>query len=415
MTRSVTTTAPLLRNREFRRLWAATTTSQVGSAVTLVVMPLIAVVSLKSPPSQLGLLYAAGVLPMLLVRLPAASWADTMRWGTPVLILTDLGRAAVLGTVPVLWWIDRLTFGSLLAVVVVSATLTGVQASFYSPLLLGVVPREQLPDANGKLLATRSVVDVSGPGLAGLVVSVVAAPVALVVDAASFLASAGILRTLRRPADDSAQMGPGPARAERAPTSTALRRLAGSLLRQREIVAMVVVTGAGAAVAALQVLFMVEYLSIAPALVGPILGLGAVGGVAGGLLLTRLTRTLGPHRVVQLSVALVVWSFAPLPFCGPGLAGIVASVNYEFAGSAGGTLLVGTVMSAVQAASKPGEIARTIALAMMSLQVAGMTGAVAGGVLAEAVGVRAVIAGAVVAVLPVLWYVRTRGRARSLS
>jgi predicted MFS family arabinose efflux permease len=194
-----------------------------------------------------------------------------------------------------------------------------------------------------------------------------------------------------------------------------LRRLAGSLLRQREIVAMVVVTGAGAAVAALQVLFMVEYLSIAPALVGPILGLGAVGGVAGGLLLTRLTRTLGPHRVVQLSVALVVWSFAPLPFCGPGLAGIVASVNYEFAGSAGGTLLVGTVMSAVQAASKPGEIARTIALAMMSLQVAGMTGAVAGGVLAEAVGVRAVIAGAVVAVLPVLWYVRTRGRARSLS
>jgi len=194
----VTTRSTAGVDRDFLKLWGGQTASMVGAQVTAVALPLTAALHLDATPGQMGLLVAAGLAPYLLLGLPAGVLVDRVR-RRPVLIGTDVARAALLASVPLLALTDLLRIELLIAIALAlgaCAMLFELAHPAYLPTLVG---RERLEQSNARLHGSASVADLGGPGLAGLLVEVVTAPVALLVDALSFLASALGLRAIRRP------------------------------------------------------------------------------------------------------------------------------------------------------------------------------------------------------------------------
>ncbi|HKT04729.1 MAG TPA: MFS transporter, partial [Rugosimonospora sp.] len=179
--------------RDFRTLWVAVFVSQIGSAVTLVAVPLIAVVVLHATPGQMSLVAAADMVPSFLARVPVAAWSDRVLRRVPTMVACNLAQATAIGLVPLLWWRGALTLPALLAVVACSSLLLGAYGSLASPVVVTLVPPEHLVTANGRMSATHSVADVGGAGLAGLLLAALAAPVVVLVDAVSFVVSALLL------------------------------------------------------------------------------------------------------------------------------------------------------------------------------------------------------------------------------
>ncbi|MEV0612822.1 MFS transporter [Nonomuraea sp. NPDC050404] len=190
---------PLLRSRGFRNLYVAAAINQFGSQISYVALPLLAVTALGAGAGQVGLLAALGTVTVLLVGLPAGAWVDRVR-RRPVMIATDLVRACVLLSVPVAWWGGWLSMGQLYAVAVLvgAASLLFDVASM--SLVPGLVGRERLTSANSLLVGTGSGMDIAGRSAAGVLVQVVGAPMAVLVDALSYLWSAIWLRGVPEPA-----------------------------------------------------------------------------------------------------------------------------------------------------------------------------------------------------------------------
>jgi MFS family permease len=198
----------LRRDREFLKFWAASAISDLGSQVTTLALPLIAVLTLGATPWQMGLLAAAGAAPVLVVGLFAGVWVDRLR-RRPVMIAADVARAVLLLAIPLGSVLGALTIEILYAV----ALLAGTLAVLFDVAFLSVVPslvgEGELMDANSKLELTSSTAQVAGPGLGGVLIGALGAPLAVLVDALSFLASALFLLGRGSP-------GP-PARGQRRP------------------------------------------------------------------------------------------------------------------------------------------------------------------------------------------------------
>lgn len=186
----------LLREYDFRQLFVADTVSQVGSQVSLLALPLVAVLVLGASNLEVGVLAACGTLAFLLVGLPAGAWVDRLR-RRGVLIVADVGRALVLGSVPLAWVLGVLSMPQLYLVAVVTGVLTVFFDMAYQSYLPHLVGRERLVEGNAKLEAVRAVGQVAGPSGAGLAVQVLTAPVAVAVDAVSFLGSALFVGRIR--------------------------------------------------------------------------------------------------------------------------------------------------------------------------------------------------------------------------
>ncbi|MDH2425001.1 MFS transporter [Sphaerisporangium sp. TRM90804] len=204
------TATPLLRGQDFRALYLAAAVSQFGSQVSVVALPLLAVTALGAGPGEVGLLSALGTLVVLLVGLPVGTWVDRTR-RRRLMIAADLVRAVVLGSVPVAWWAGALTMPQLYLVAVAvgaGGLLFDVAAQSLLPHLVG---RDRLPEANSALVATAAAMDVSGRSLAGVLAQLTGASLAILLDAATYLWSAWLLRTLRDPeTGPPAAPAPGP-------------------------------------------------------------------------------------------------------------------------------------------------------------------------------------------------------------
>jgi MFS family permease len=186
----------LLRHRDFVRLWTGETISQLGSQVTLIALPLMAIRVLDATTLQVGMLEAAQFLPFLVIGLPAGAIVDRMR-RRPVLITGDLGRALLLLSIPVAHWLGWLSLGQLMVVVFLAGILTVFFDVAYQSYLPALIERDQLPDGNAKLEISRSGAQIAGPGLAGVLIQWLAAPVAVLIDALSFVASAVAVLAIR--------------------------------------------------------------------------------------------------------------------------------------------------------------------------------------------------------------------------
>ncbi|MFJ8334620.1 MFS transporter [Streptomyces sp. NPDC094437] len=309
---------------DFRRLWAGQTISQLGSQITPLVLPLIAIGELDADNAAVAALVTAQFLPFLLLGLPAGVWVDRLPRRS-VLIVCDVGRALVLLTVPAAFLADAVSMPLLYAVACLQGAFTVFFDVAYQTYLPEIVATEHLADANGKLELSRSGAQIAGPGLAGLLVSALRAPLVLVVDALSYLLSAVFLWRIRT-------RSPAPQRA----TGQRLFKEIGAALRwifrNRALAPLVICLAllnffSGGIMYSLLIPYAVRELGMSAGTAGLLLGLSNVGFVAGALLASRLGRRFGADRCMVGAVALNVVGLGLLPLASGAYAGAVFVVG----------------------------------------------------------------------------------------
>src|ERR687887_1304355 len=186
----------LWRNGDFLRLWSAQSISQLGSQLTGLALPLAALLVLHASATEVAVLAALEWTPWLLFSLPVGAWVDRV-YRRPILVAADIGRGIALLSVPAAYAADALTLGQLYVVAFATGVLTVFFDVAYQSYLPSLVERSQLSEGNSKLEISRSAAGLAGPGLAGVLVQVFTAPVAILGDAISFFVSAALIGRIR--------------------------------------------------------------------------------------------------------------------------------------------------------------------------------------------------------------------------
>jgi MFS family permease len=186
----------LLRDQVYRRLFTSVLTSSFGGQITMLALPLTAAVLLHATPTQMGLLTAMEIIPFVLFSLPSGVWLDRVR-KLPVYIAGELTLAAAVASVPLAWWLGALSIHWLYVVAFTIGTVYTTAGSAAQIVLTQVVARDRLIEANAKNALASSGAEVAGPGIAGALIKLMGAPVALLCDAMLLLVSATILRGIR--------------------------------------------------------------------------------------------------------------------------------------------------------------------------------------------------------------------------
>jgi MFS family permease len=287
----------LFHHRDFRRLWIGDAVSQIGTQVSMLALPLVAVKTLKASPFEVGALTAAETAAFLLVGLPAGAWCDRVR-RRPVLIAGDVGRALALGSVPIAAALHRLTIGQLFVVALATGVLTVFFDVAYQSYLPELVSRQELVEGNSKLEATRAVSQICGPSIGGFLVQAFTAPYAVLADAVSFVWSASWVTAIR--AREPAPVPP-PQRHLGKEIGEGLR----FVLKQPILRKIAGCTGTanlfGAANTAVLVVFLVRTVHVSAGTIGLLFSAGSIGGLLGALLSGRIARWLGQARTIWVS------------------------------------------------------------------------------------------------------------------
>ncbi|MEU1225442.1 MFS transporter [Streptomyces sp. NPDC005828] len=301
----------LHRLPDFRRLWIGDTVSQAGTAVTVLALPLVAIGPLHASPFQAGLLVTCEFLGFLLLGLPAGAWVDRMR-RRRVMIVGDLARAVLLASLPVAAWFGVLTLPQLYGVAFGLSVCTAFFDIAYQSHLPDLVDDDRLVEANVALEASRTVTAAGGPGAGGALVAAVTAPVALAVDAVSYLVSALLLSRIRRPDPRPARV---PGAGLRDEIAEGLRFVARDRLLRALTLAATISNACGTIGASMLLVLLAGELGMSPFLCGLVFTAEALGGFLGSLLVTRVAARLGEGRAMIASVVVsgVLWLFA-VPF-----------------------------------------------------------------------------------------------------
>jgi MFS family permease len=197
----------LFRQADFARLWTAATVSLFGTQVSQIAIPFIAAVLLNASPGEVGLLVTVEFLPFLLFTLPAGVWVDRFP-RKRILVLADLGRGLMLVSIPIAYALGGLTIWQLYVVGFVNGIMTVFFDIADQSYLPSIVDREDLVDGNSKLQVSASSAQILGQPFGGGIIALLTAPVAVLIDAASFLGSAGLIATIRgRGRDAGAPVG----------------------------------------------------------------------------------------------------------------------------------------------------------------------------------------------------------------
>ena len=186
----------LLRDAVYRRLWTSVLTSSFGAQIMMLALPLTAAVLLHASPTQMGALTTMELLPFVLFSLPSGVWLDRVR-KLPVYIAGEITLAIAAASVPLAWWMHQLSIAWLYVVAFIIGIVNTSAGSASQVVLTQVVERDRLVEANAKNALASSGADVAGPGLAGALIKLLGAPVALLFDAVLLLISAAILRGIR--------------------------------------------------------------------------------------------------------------------------------------------------------------------------------------------------------------------------
>jgi MFS family permease len=280
---------PLLRQPEFLKLWAAQSISQLGDQVTLLALPLVAVLTLDASAAQMGFLVAAELMPHLLFSLFAGVWIERVQSRRRLMIVADIARAALLVSIPVAAAFGVLTFPQLYAVAFAVGTFAVMFDVSWSTLFVSVVPRRDVVDANSKFSLSRSVSFVAGPSIAGFLVQLLTAPVTLLVDAFSYLGSALFLGRISATEPPLEEERNGIIRR----LSEGFRFVLRDELIRPELLCVATINLFNFVFHAIFVLYATRELHVRPGLLGLILGAGAVGGIVGALFARRIERAIG--------------------------------------------------------------------------------------------------------------------------
>ncbi|MCT7352118.1 MFS transporter [Streptomyces sp. 15-116A] len=393
--------------REFRLLWVGETVSGLGNSVTTVALPLIAVVVLDADATAVGLITAAVWLPWLLVGLPAGAWVDRRRKRS-LMIACDLVSAVALVSIPLAALLDALTYGHLLAVAAVCGTSAVCFNTAYHAYIRIVLDGRDLLEGNARLQGSEAATQVAGPGLAGLLAQAFGAVTTLVADAATFLVSALCLKRIPVPEPDR---DPGE---ERVPVRRQIAAGLRFVARDRYLRPMAawgaVTNMALMGYQAVQVVFLVRTVGLDPAAVGLLLACGSTGGVVGALAAARVGRRFGTGRGLLLA-QLATAPFAlllPMTTAGPGLLLFATGALLVGVGISVANVVVGTFR---QSYCPPHLLGRVVATAMVINHSAIPLGALAGGLLGDALGPRPAM-WIMTSVVAVCWLILAAGPIR---
>lgn len=308
--------ARLSGHRNFRLLWGGDAISQLGSRLSELALPVLAVEAFNSGEFEMGILTACGTIAFLLVGLPSGAWVDRMRT-KPVLVVSDLLRALALVSLPLALMFDVATFAQLCIVSVLVGTCSVFFDVAWQGMLPRIVDRDQLVEGNAKLSATQSVAEVAGPAAGGQLLRLLGAPAVIAIDAVSFVASALFVSRIQVEEQVRDRVDRRPLRTE---VAEGLRFVLGNPVLRRVVTCTALANFAGSMFGALFVLFALRDLDLGQGMLGLVYALGAVGGLVGAFSAERVTRALGEARTIPLSVFVGVpgLAFIPIALHAPG-------------------------------------------------------------------------------------------------
>ncbi|MFJ5195189.1 MFS transporter [Streptomyces sp. NPDC088394] len=392
----------LWRDRRFRRFWAGQSVSQFGDRITELALPLIAVGALDATANEVAWLTALIWTPNLLAMVLGA-WVDHRARKRRLMILADLVRAAVLLSLPAAYLLDAVTLGQLYVVALLTGAAGVLFNTAYPPFFVRLVPRASYVDANSKLSAARSVSFVAGPAIGGPLVQVLTAPVAVVVDALTFLASAVLISRVpvtEPPAAATAE--PSLLRRARDGLAFVVRHpvLRAGLGCAATVNFFTFVAGSG-----LFVLYASRSLGLSAGVIGIAFGIGATGALLGAVLAPRISLRFGVGRSISLGAVMFPAPLALAAAAGGPLwlrAGALAAAQFL---SGFGVMLFDINLNSLQATVIPDGMRSRVAGAYSTINYGiRPVGAVVGGLLATLVGLRAtLLVAAVGGALSLLW------------
>lgn len=391
----------LFRVPDFRRLYGATLAGQLADRFVFLALPLVAIVWLDADEFEVGVLTALTTAGSLLIGLPAGAWVD--RWRKrPVMISTDLVRAALLLLVPLAWWADALTIGLLFAVALAHGMMTVLFEVGYTSYLPALVGREHLVEGNAKIAAARSAMSISGPGLAGPMVAGLGAPLTLVVSSAGMLLSAlGVLRIRKPEPQPQSALTRHLIREVREGLRFVLGHpLLRPILFTDGIFSLFLIT-----YQTMLLVFLSRHLDLGSFGIGLVLSVMASGGLTGALLARRVISRVGPGPAVWLATLCTAPTAAMLPLARPGWPLWFAAAGLALV-SAGGVIRL-VSQAGLQQAATPDRLLGRMSATVRFVQWGSMPiGALLGGLLGGLLGAQAVLfigaAGMTAAFLPAL-------------
>lgn len=366
------------------RLWGGQTISEFGS--WLGALSLLAILVLDATPAQMGILETLKAAPALMVGLFAGVWVDRRR-RRPLLVGADIGRAVVLGLVALAAVAGLVKMVHLYTAALVVGSLTVLFNLAYHSYVPGLVRRDQLVDANSKLGATASLAEIASPGLGGLLVQLISAPFTMLLDAASYLASAlfvGSIRRQEKTPQRDAQSG-----SVWRDIETGLRLVTDHPLLRATAGASATRSFFGGFYAALYSLYVLREVGLSPAVLGLLIGAGGVGSFFGALLAGRFNRHLGWGN------GLIVASFTSGSFAlliplaaGPPLTAAVILLISQLIGDAFLTIYVIGELSLRQTITPDRLLGRANASFEFLVGGVGAIGILVGGLAGEVLGLR---------------------------
>jgi MFS family permease len=297
-----------LRDHDFRRFWFSSILTNFGAQITMLALPICAALLLHATPAQMGTLAAAGSLPFLLFGLPTGVLLERSR-RLPVMLASDAMVALSLASVPLAWWMGWLSIHWVYAVQFMLGVGYVVGGGAEQVFLTFLVGREGLIDAQAKFGATESASRLLGPGIAGLLVQALGAPLAILCNVAAFAVSLRNLRRIRKP-----EPAPQP------PQSHALRDMLDGLVfvwRHPTLRLLAWVAGCWHLLfygySALYVLFATRVLGMAPGVMGTAQMLGGVGVFVASMLLKPLTKRFGSGGTTVIGLCASALGFVLMP------------------------------------------------------------------------------------------------------
>jgi MFS family permease len=383
----------------FWRYWLATTVSEVGSAMTVVALPLVAVTVLNATVLETTLLVATGRVAWLILGLPAG--VIVQRYPLRGLQVTlDLVRLVAIGSIPVAWWLGQLTYPHLLVAALISGLATVLFAIGSSTFLPAIIEKRELNSRNSLMSGTLAVTQTGGPSASGLLIQFTGPVGVLAIDAISYLVSALTLRTLpehRPPAQPHVK-------------AVQLIREGWNYVVRHPVMRPCMIWATwmnfvNAALVALTPLYLVREVGVSATVVGLVIAMDGVGALLGSAVATKLAQRVGTARAVIVAclfggiLALTIpltTAFSNIYFYGLGMAG------FSFGA------VVGSIMTRThrQTDSPPELLSRVMATVRFVSWGAMPLGAALSGVLASTAGVKSALwvtcIGALVAPLPLL-------------
>lgn len=396
--------AGLWCHRDFTRLWASETLSLLGAQITVLALPLTAVLTLAATPMQMGFLIAAETLPLLLVSLPAGVWLDRVK-RRPVLIWSNSLRAVILLLVPVAALFGLLRLELLYLVALLVGTLSVFFDVAYQSYLPSLIPRDALVEGNSKLETSRAGAEVVGPSLGGALIQLVGAPLSLIADAFTYFVAAFLLGGVQTLELQPVRTSGKPAFWSELREGLSL--IVGRALLRANVFCAATWNFASSIFSAVYLLFLTGELELSAALIGLTFMAGNVGFLVGAVVASRTAKRLGIGRTLVGAVVIGSAGALLVPLAqGPTVISLAVLATARFLEGMGSTVFSINHVSLRQALTPDYQQGRMNASVRFLAGGVVPLGALLGGVLGENLGltVTLVIAG-VIGLLAASWLI----------